>query len=154
MAEPTAPAPPSVLFIDQSLLKRSRTARVLGAVSPRVDIARDLSEVEELPSYGLIVLNVDGLDQRARDQLRQGLSRGVTGHVIVVSPETWGNADIGRFAAACGATAVLGAGPHVDRELVIAAKKLLTNDVFGLDKYFGWGAASTRTPVGRLPPYR
>jgi hypothetical protein len=38
-----------------------------------------------------------------------------------------------------GARVVIGGSLQRDRELFISAKKILTGDIFGLSKYFGWG---------------
>jgi hypothetical protein len=127
------------LLVSSTPAKQHASLRVLGAVAHEVVVVRSPAQLAGLDGFALVVVDVDGLDEAARRDLLDLVSMDSQSRIIVLSEQTWGLSDVDQFILNSGASVVIGGSSQRDRELFISAKKILTGDIFGLSKYFGWG---------------
>ena len=135
--------PKRALLVELSARDRQlgRTLRTI------VEEVVDLVEGSVLPEDGvfdLVVATADGLDERLRACVERFGRRGSKTRLLVcmsgASDEEL--ADLFHETSLCNLMAKNDGELNVD-ELIVTVRKIFSGDVFGLDKYFAWGAEVT-----------
>jgi hypothetical protein len=128
-----------VTIVDGDRPTANAIGRVLTSAGAVVDIVApsatsDLGEPREL-----VVVNYEGLDAATRSATVRAL-KAAHRRVLVYS----GNcikSDLAELFGTTVLTNLLAKNPDVDAaELLVTIQKILQNDLFGLEKYFPWGA--------------
>jgi signal transduction histidine kinase len=100
----------------------------------------------EIPKQGwhLLLVNYDSLSSDERELLAQQFAskNQYTGKLLIYSSDHE-NADLTLLLSRLSLANFLGKNGEVDaEELYVTVHKLLSQDIFGIDKYFSWGARS------------
>ncbi len=117
------------------------TLRVLRGATPKVRACCSVRDAGDIDEHDVVVVNVDGL---AQEDLEFLCNRGTAPsgrHLILLSSQHWGEAALARVVGATKPTALLGNSDNGinTQSLAVTLKKILTGDIFGMSKYFGWG---------------
>jgi anti-sigma regulatory factor (Ser/Thr protein kinase) len=137
----------AVLLIDPDVKHARAVARVLKSVVPATSVA---SRVEEAPpeEWDVVIASYDALSEQERVALLQRFAlHARSGRLILVTGGLGGDA-MSSLVGERGISHFLARHGEVDsEELLVTLQKILRADVFGLEKYFPWGAAEERHAV-------
>jgi len=146
----TANAEPALLIVAADSRMQAWLGRVLRSLAVPVESVARL-EGADLEGAALVVADYDGLDEAERERLFTLVDEGGERRPALL------------LVAAAGDQQALFAelGPHhvtnfldhnhmtAAAEVIVTARKLLRGDIFGLDKYFGWGVQVRTTKFRR-----
>ncbi len=141
---PEEPGALSGLLVDADKQHARSVARVLRSIVPHVDT---VERVEDAPAraFDLVLLNYDALDdqERARSVQRFCAERD-RGRLVLCSAVRRPEA-LSVLFGELGVRNMLGRHEEVDgQELLITVQKILRDEIFGIEKYFPWGASHLR----------
>jgi hypothetical protein len=140
-----ARAAPRAVCVTSSPALRRALRRTLGAAGSQVEF-HDTVESASTDDAALVV--VDEKVRRTLDRAQiEALGRGAG---LIVIGESLENDEVVAAAHARGMNHLIGDGEEPDDgELVVTSVKLLSGDIFGLEKYLAWGVKiGTRDVVG------
>lgn len=128
-----------VLIIDSDPRHLAGISRIIHTVVPTAQAVARLDESLPLPTDGLIVANYDGLDAAERAQLFAVATDHGT-RLLLLHSAARDYKTLFHELEQHGLTNLLAHDREVSpRELIVTLQKILRHDIFGLDKYFGWG---------------
>jgi hypothetical protein len=135
-----ANAEPAILIVAAESRMQSWLGRVMRSLSVPVASAVRLDGAD-LDSPSLVVAAYDGLDDRDRERLLTlADDRGGGGPaLLVVLAANDYQALFGDLAKHHITNVIDHHGMDASADLIVTAQKLLRGDIFGIDKYFGWG---------------
>ena len=127
----------SVLVIDSNRKQLGWITRIVRTVAPDAAAVERLDDLSAIDGRAVVVANYDGLSERERTRLFDATA-GV--RLVLLSAGAQGYHDLIPNLVAHGvANLVALNGAKRSADLAITLHKLLGGDIFGLDKYFGWG---------------
>lgn len=141
-----------ILLLDGDQAHARSLARVLRSAGPqvKVEILPGLSEISPEHSWDMLLANYDFLCSMGDENLMEALSSlKARGQLIIYSAPLAKNRDklislLGKLEL----TNFLARNVEVDAEdLLITVQKIIRKDIFGLAKYFSWGARSIDTKI-------
>lgn len=141
------PARSALLIGDKALLKD--IARIARAAVPDVRIAAPGDDLSAEP-WDLVVVDYDGLDEEARAGILTRFARHQeTGRLLLCMGGTQ-RRELATLFGKHALTHLLARSGEVDaEELLVTVQKILREDVFGIEKYFPWGAEVERISMRR-----
>src|SRR5690606_30874920 len=126
----------------------------LGQIIRRVMGAPEFSEtftgLDKTREYDLVVVNYDNLSEEEQNELIERFSPQAGGNTrLLLISEHHAHEDYVRLFGTRTLTNLLAVNnKEVDvDDLIVTLQKLLRRDVFGLEKYFVWGASSFSTKL-------
>jgi hypothetical protein len=130
----------NVLVIDGNRRHLALLEGVTRMIVERVDAAERLAEIDDLSRYTLVMADYQALSPEEQRRLFSYFQEsGGRSHLLLLSSRP----DYSRIFAAFdeyGIANLLAKNEGVDAvELIITLQKILRGDIFGLEKYFGWG---------------
>ena len=133
-----------VLILDEDLRTAKRIAKVVRSAVQHVECAPALTSVEAVNS-DLLIVNLDTLDPSTREMLCSDSALDHTCRRLFYSKNCAGDHLSALFTLG-GLSNLLARDPDIDPvDLLVTVRKILSDDIFGVDKYFAWGAcAQTR----------
>lgn len=141
-----------VLIIDPDGGNRRAAARVFRSL---VDVVEEESsppqELREDGYYDLIAMSHDACPAPDRDRILERYGRhDAKTRLLLFSEATWHDTPSDLFHSG-NLMNLLARNHHevIAEDLLVTAKKILSADIFGLEKYFGWGAEEVRYRVTR-----
>src|SRR5262249_45548920 len=94
-------------------------------------------------SWDLLVLNYDCLEGTGQEALERLVQDEGHRRRVLIYSRVNSREELARLLGSVGLTNILGRSPDVDaEELPVTIHKLLSDDIFGIEKYFPWGAMS------------
>lgn len=129
------------VLVDADKAHARAVARVLRCLVPRLEVAERVDVAAGAGPYDIVLVNDDTLDDEQRQEvLRRFAVERDRGRLVMFSAQRRPEALAVLFGE-LGARNVLGRHEEVDGlELLVTARKLLGADIFGVEKYFPWGA--------------
>jgi hypothetical protein len=136
-----------VLILDSDEEHLAWMARIVRTVTPHARQADHLDGAGA--GVDLIVANYDGIDDADKAKLFAAARPGAAGpRVLLVSSPSRDHKALFEELQQHGLTNLLAADGEVPaRDFIVTVQKLLRRDIFGLDKYFGWGVQQFATTV-------
>lgn len=130
------------LLVDADKGHARAVARVLRSVLPRLEIVERLEEASDVRPYDFVLVNRDGLGpQEGAEVVQRFAVEQDRGRLAIFSAERQPEALAVLFGE-LGARNVLGRHEELNGvELLVTAQKMLRADIFGIEKYFPWGAS-------------
>ncbi len=133
--------PRRVILLEANPLQARRVERVLRATRYQVEVYPAPSAIPADATCDLLVMNHHALDESARTELLERFSASACRRLVTYSGKM-AKADLANLLAVHGLTNLLADVDVEDEQLLVTVQKILRRDVFGLDKYFPWGAES------------
>jgi hypothetical protein len=130
-----------ILIVDAEAKHRGWLARIVRSIAATVDIT-DPDDLDFDPSlYDLVVIGRDGLSEDRRMALLELVGSSDRGtHPLLMASAEEGYLGLFQEFKTYGLTNLLARNGTVDAvELIVTMQKILTGDIFGIDKYFTWG---------------
>jgi hypothetical protein len=130
-----------VLVIDGDRKHRSWITRIVQTVAPGTAQLLTLNDDRDLRDLELIVAHFDSLDDDERGRLLAAIERaGDAAPTLLVVSSATQNYQLFLDLEPHGISNILATdSDHAAAELIITMQKILRRDIFGVDKYFGWG---------------
>jgi len=150
-AEPAAGHDPlrgqRVLLIDGDGAQRDVTARTLRpVVAGELDARETLGDVPPDGEYDLVMANYDALTPTERSALIESFSRLQRKSRLLLTSAGKCKEEFHRLFGEHALTNLLAKNGELDAEdLIVTVQKILRRDVFGIEKYFVWGAQTVTT---------
>ncbi len=139
---------PRILVVEPDRDHARALTRVVRAVAPE---ARVCTSVQDLPDElvaDIVVAPWDGFAPDERDHLLDRLAPWFQRRRVVLHAAAWERAEMSPLLGARGACNLLARTGDVDTaDLMVTLQKLAGKDVFGIEKYFPWGAPVTKVSL-------
>jgi len=145
------PTRSAVLIVDSDRKELARISRVVRSVVPTAQAVSALDEADSLDDFDLIVAAYDGLSAEERTRLFERVDTDCPDcpRLLLVSSTADEYERLFLELDHHSLTNVLAQDGAISAtDLIVTAQKLLRRDIFGLDKYFGWGVDPTRFEIG------
>lgn len=149
-APPGDPAPARLLLVDSDAKRLRSLTKTLRTVADDVDERSSFGEASTLDeSYQLVVANYDGLaaDERRAIIDHFGGRRSQT-RLLLLSGGQCASDYIELFSSHTLTNLIAVNGGEVEpADLLVTVRKLLADDIFGIEKYFNWGVVPVERRV-------
>ncbi len=142
-------ASPAVLVIASDARQRAWLTRILRAVVSATSATAHLDSQVDLADFALVVANYDGLDQSDRARLFVPTSPAADEPRLLLISSAGDYQSLLAEIAAHQISNLFVREVIPARDLIVTAQKILRQDIFGLDKYFGWGLETNSTRIHR-----
>lgn len=136
---------PAVLVIDSDPKHLAEISRIVRTVVPAAESVAGIDETTPLAKKVLLVVNHDGLqaDERRRVFEAVASADGDGPRLLLLHAAANDYRTLFQELQQHGLANLLAHDREVSpRELIVTLQKILRYDIFGLDKYFGWGVES------------
>ncbi len=140
---PVLAPPRRVILLDADPLHAKRVERVLRATQYDVQVFSGVTDVPPDASCDLLVMNQHALDEPTRAAVFARFPPASCRRLLTCTGKI-DKRELAQLFAVHGLTNLLADGDGEDELLLVTVQKILRRDVFGLEKYFPWGAESTR----------
>ena len=140
-----------VLVLASDARQRAWIARILRSVVASAKATAHLVGTAEIADLDLIVADYDGLDQSDRGRLFASGDRRDDGGPRLLLISSTGDYQTLFVELETHHISNLFVRDHVvaAKDLIVTIQKILRRDIFGLDKYFGWGVEPIATRIKR-----
>jgi signal transduction histidine kinase len=131
-----------ILLLDGDVEHSERISQVLRAAAV-VESKTSLAEVTSSTGWDLLLVNYNTLSPGDRERLIKTFASLRQQGRLVIYSEGAGHDELTTLIDTLGLTNILARNGEVDpEELYVTVQKLLSQDIFGVDKYFSWGVRS------------
>ena len=144
------PADRRALVVVRDAATRKRLGQVLKVVFSDLTMREDADAVRRAEGHDMVLIDFDGLSRRERAEAVEALTASRREVPFVVLSSSRGRDEHAEIFASRGITNLV--AKNLDRdvhELVVTIQKLLRGDIFGVEKYFSWGADARVVRVSR-----
>jgi hypothetical protein len=133
------------LLLERDPATAREVSRVLRTVVGHTDVRESFSKVERHAEWDLAVINYDQLAQLERERIftRFG-SLNATGGLLLLAGQSERDELISLFGRHRARKLLARNGPVHAEDLLVTVQKTLRKELFGIDKYLGWGAQAQR----------
>lgn len=123
-------------------------ARVLRTVVGTTDVRDNFSAIEWQGKWDVAVINYDQLTQLEKERVFARFSElNAAGGLLLFAGQTEREELVTLFGRHKARKLLARNGPVHAEDLLVTVQKTLRKDIFGLDKYLGWGAHARRISV-------
>lgn len=135
-----------VLIVEPDRKNAKRLAGILRAVAGEVEVRDSLVDLPD-PTYDLVAVGYDDISDDDRQRLLESFSGGTKQTCLLLSAGWDKETYVPLFRQRTLTNLVAKNNNDVDAEaLIVTIKKILLDDIFGIEKYFIWGVeAKTKT---------
>lgn len=135
------------LLVDADRQHARTVARVLRSVVPALEVVERAVDAPDQP-FDLVMLNYDACDDQERVGALQRFAAERDRGRFLMSSAVRDPQALAVLFGELGARNVLGRHDEVDAiELIVTVQKILGADIFGIEKYFPWGAPRARFSI-------
>lgn len=130
------------LLLERDPVAAREMGRVLRSVVGTTDVRESYGAIERHDSWDLAIVNFDQLTQLERERLfTRFAALNSAGALLVCATQTERAELVSLFGAHKARKVLARYGATHAEDLLTTVQKTLRKDVFGLDKYLGWGAS-------------
>lgn len=131
-----------LLLVHTACPELKEVAQLLRSFTRAVEIVPNLAAIPEGVYYDLSIVNHDSLTPEERARMVEGCPlREQGGRLAFLSEKTCGE-DLVKLLDAHLLTNLVGTGNGwLNADILVTVGKLLTKDIFGVEKYFAWGVS-------------
>ncbi|HUH04680.1 MAG TPA: hypothetical protein VML75_21940 [Kofleriaceae bacterium] len=135
---------PAVLVIDSDPKHLAEISRIVRTVVPGAESVAGIDETTALANQVLLIANHDGLHTDERRRLFEAVAAdGQAPRLLLLHAAARDYRMLFQELQQHGLANLLAHDREISpRELIVTLQKILRHDIFGLDKYFGWGVES------------
>lgn len=155
---PDKAAPPSRVFtgaaagrallVEKDAGSAREIARVLRTVVGVTDVRDNFSAIERHGQWDVAVINYDQLAQLEKERIFARFSElNAAGGLLLFAGQTEREELVTLFGRHKARKLLARNGPIHAEDLLVTVQKTMRRDLFGLDKYLGWGAHARRISV-------
>ncbi len=136
------------LLMEKDPASAREMARVLRAIVGITDVRDDFSAIEWQGTWDLAVINYDQLDKSEKERVFARFSDlNAAGSLLLFAGQTEREELVNLFGRHKARKLLARNGPMHAEDLLVTVQKTMRKDIFGLDKYLGWGAHARRITV-------
>lgn len=131
----------TVLVVDSDKKQLRALERILKSAVGKVEARETMGAMPDDGAFDLIALSYDTLDAAARPELIRALADRQRTRLLLFSGGAWVSDHKELFGGRVLTNLLAKNGEEVGAEdLIVTINKILTADIFGIEKYFTWGA--------------
>lgn len=138
---------PQILVVDADDRQRRTVAQVLRRVVGAPAVAERLTPSQLVAGYDLIALGYDHLSEGEKEILLHGMPRAEGATRILMLSSGRCRDDFVNLFGSHTMTNLLAWNEGLDDDFLVTLKKLLTGELFGMDKYFAWGVEAETVEI-------
>lgn len=156
VADVASRRPNRVALIDLNPSTARMLRRVLQTTAVPIDSRTSIPDAVELADRPLIVANYDSLGTESVQRLLENAKASSADPCVILLSGNGIRTSLPTFLGDHKVRNLIGQDPRVDpAEFLVTVQKILGGDIFGLDKYFPWGARrETRSVTSSLQSYQ
>lgn len=135
------------LLVERDSKAAREVARILRAVVGPTDVRESYGAIERHGEWDVAVINYDQLTQLERERLFTRFGKlHARGALVLFACPTSRDEFVSLFGRHH-AKKLLARGGLALEDLLVTVQKTVRNDIFGLEKYMGWGAVATELSI-------